>query len=609
MVLRQLFQIGAKVGVGSGVAAGVLLGWASASQSMAQTAPPREFTKPFSDIEQTALPPGPVAMKASVTSSTLTQRNCLNKHHIQLPIRLDESARALIQAIHLYSKESASAPWVLREKAGTMDAAFRTKVDRDGEYWFAIVTVDKHGRSFPSNLATEPPGLIVIVDTELPRIELRNLGVTPAGQLVLCNVTDANPDNGSVRLSFQGGDKIFRSLEPISVQPSIFCIPTQAVFTGLIRVTASDLAGNQTLSETHLNQLALTEPTVPKAPMKPPVTVENPLPGPLPMGVSGGAEAVEIREGPLLGSKAITLSPLPDTKLAQPLPLLPADDPMSPRRLNRKTPTVSETGSPSPADASAPERFPDSQVVQQANYREPAKCQHVKAAKIFLDYQVENVGQSGVGKIEVWLTPDQGKTWQKLAEEAKRMVPLEVNLPGEGLFGITLVTANGRGVLGKSPGAGDTPDAWVHVDTTRPIAQIVDTKVKVENKQTTVTIQWTSMDANLPELPVNVFYAATPQGPWLPITKGLPAEGEMRWSPPAEFGIQAYIQVETRDRAGNVGIAVTTVPVQFDDSSRPRAVIRTITTETVSTPMITNGPALSPTPAPIVVIPSSRARW
>ena len=43
--------------------------------------------------------------------------------------------------------------------------------------------------------------------------------------------------------------------------------------------------------------------------------------------------------------------------------------------------------------------------------------------------------------------------------------------PGEGIFGVTLVASNGRGVAGARPAAGDTPDWWIEVDTTKPNAK------------------------------------------------------------------------------------------------------------------------------------------
>ena len=67
---------------------------------------------------------------------------------------------------------------------------------------------------------------------------------------------DANLDNGRVRFAFQSGDRVFRPLEPMPGKSNVYCIPAQAVSTGLLRASAEDLAGNVlTVMEEHLSKL------------------------------------------------------------------------------------------------------------------------------------------------------------------------------------------------------------------------------------------------------------------------------------------------------------------------------------------------------------------
>ena len=73
--------------------------------------------------------------------------------------------------------------------------------------------------------------------------------------------------------------------------------------------------------------------------------------------------------------------------------------------------------------------------VKQIHHEETLKRQFVNSTKVFLDYQIENAGQSGVGKVEVWMTRDRAKSWQKVSEQTQRKSPVEVQLPGEGLYG------------------------------------------------------------------------------------------------------------------------------------------------------------------------------
>ena len=87
-------------------------------------------------------------------------------------------------------------------------------------------------------------------------MEFTNLGTGPAGQLVQIDVADANLEN--VRFSYQAGDKGFRLLEPMAGRPNVFCIPSQAVCTGLVQVVAEDLAGNQTVQQMQVSQMKTT---------------------------------------------------------------------------------------------------------------------------------------------------------------------------------------------------------------------------------------------------------------------------------------------------------------------------------------------------------------
>jgi hypothetical protein len=234
----------------------------------------------------------------------------------------------------------------------------------------------------------------------------------------------------------------------------------------------------------------------------------------------------------------------------------------------------------------------------------PAKRQIVNSARIFLDYQIENSAVNASGAIEVWLTRDQGRTWQKAAEDAQRKNPIGVTLPGEGVFGLTLMVAGPQGpTTGPAPNA--AADWWLEVDTTKPTAQITNLQVTHEKGQAIVNLSWNVKDANLGDAPVELYFAATHQGPWLPIAKGLRADGQHRWTPPTEIGAQTHLQLIARDVAGNECICRTTEPVNLVDPTRPRVVIREVRTEAPTAP-VTVTPPISARPVPNPVGPPTQ---
>jgi hypothetical protein len=511
-------------------------------------------------------------------------RNFLNKNTIQLPIQIAEQSRAMIGEIQLFVKEHPGAPWTLKDKVGPAARAFTYQATRDGEYWFTMVTVDKQGRAYPADLRNEPPGLVVVIDTQAPHVELINLGQAPEGQLIQFGVRDANLDNARTRFHYQGGDRTFRALDPVPGRPGVYCIPSQAVSTGIIRVAAEDLAGNQTMREIHLNDV----PTLKTAPT--PTTgkdqridfVQQAVPG-APVGTPPNNLPSNLRESPIAAP--------PSSGATRP------DGSDGPRTFQIEQ--ITAKAPPQPQETHFPPTTPTPPP-------ETLKRQFVNSARVFLDYQVENVGQSGVGKVEVWITRDRAKSWQKLSEDARRNNQVEVQFPGEGIFGITLVACNGRGASAAPPKAGDAPDWWVEVDTTRPTAQFTKVQAATQDGKAVVHIAWSVQDKNLSEAPVELSYGKTPQGPWLPITKGLPAEGQHHWMPPADIGAQAHLQLIVRDNAGNTTV-VGSDAVQLDDPARPRAHIRGISTGAATAPTApTPNPMANPMALPLPLQPASK---
>ncbi|MBI2808588.1 MAG: hypothetical protein HYX68_26670 [Planctomycetes bacterium] len=558
MTMRHMKRWARKAVLGGGTLASALLAWTGTQPAFAQTQPGSTITS---------------------QPTPMVQRNYLNKNVIRLPIEMDAKTRQSVQEIQLFVKESPDAPWALRDKVGAAQDSFTFQVPRDGEYWFAMVTVNKQGRSYPADIRNEPAGLIVIIDTQAPRIELTNLGETPIGTLIQCDISDSHLDNGKARITFQGGDKVFRDMLAVPGRANVYCIPNEAVCTGLIRASASDLAGNRGFREQHLNGMktATATKTAPAAPMHQTKTTPDLLPknlDPVPLLEPGNVRVPRKETKPAVNTHEQT-NFRPNGADGPHWAIAPAKEPthiVSPRH---------QVSKPAPPVAA------------------PAKRQLVNTTKVLLDYQVENTGFSGIGRVEVWITRDQGQNWQKLVEHTQSKNPLEVQLPGDGLFGVTLLASNGRGAIAAAPKAGDAPQGWIEVDTTKPSAQITGVRCATENGSTVVHIDWNVQDKNLTDGAVELYYGATPQGPWLPIAKGLKAQGQHRWTPPTSIGTQTHVRLLAKDAAGNEAIANTLEPVQFDDPARPRVVLRGIRTVASDGPVLPVPPQVAPPPIPM----------
>src|SRR5207302_363786 len=110
-----------------------------------------------------------------------------------------------------------------------------------------------------------------------------------------------------------------------------------------------------------------------------------------------------------------------------------------------------------------------------------------------------------------------GQSWQKLGEDATHKGQAEVDLPGEGVYGVTIVVANGRGFGATPPKSGDIPEWWIEVDTTKPQAELLNVRSNPGGDDGTLHITWTAKDKNLDAESIALYYAVNRQGPWLPI--------------------------------------------------------------------------------------------
>ncbi|MBV9123006.1 MAG: hypothetical protein JO112_06600, partial [Planctomycetes bacterium] len=178
--------------------------------------------------------------------------------------------------------------------------------------------------------------------------------------------------------------------------------------------------------------------------------------------------------------------------------------------------------------------------------------QLINSAHASLDYKLEDEGPSGIGKVEVWITRDEGQTWQFLCEDRDRHSPVDIDLPGEGLYGISLVVSNGAGLGGTPPNRGDVPDWWVEVDTTKPVAQLLALRPGTGDEACMFLINWTASDKNLKAEPIDLYYTTERQGPWRPVALGLKNTGSYRWPVPHGIGPEFYFRMDVTDKAGNV---------------------------------------------------------
>jgi hypothetical protein len=453
-----------------------------------------------------------------------------NRTSFSLPVKMDERDRAELKELKLYVKavlNGLPGDWVCRETAPPTQTKFAFRAPQDGEYWFSFVTVDHAGHVTPADVDKEPPGLIVIVDTRAPELDVRAMTAVSGQALVRCDCRDDYPDPASVQAEYLANDRSWRPLDPLPGTPGVFRVPPPDQFGGVVRATASDKAGNKATREVELGKTAEAGPAVARA-----APEAGPMSAPLPPGPS----MAQSPAGALL------------TGAAGP----PAAPPASAIRRAERPPT------PEPKPAVAEAAAPAARAV-------------VNSRHCALDYAVDT---PHVVRVEAYATRD-GNDWVRVGEDTDRSSPIEFTLPEDGAYGVKLVVSTAA-APGAPPAAGDDSDAWIEVDSVRPDVLVHGARAGTGPEARVLTIAWSAQDRNLAADAVEVHAAGRPGGPWQPLVRGLRDKGTVQCAAPPDLGDRLYLRVQASDRAGNVGRWESREPILLD-GARPKARVLGVT--------------------------------
>ena len=197
----------------------------------------------------------------------------------------------------------------------------------------------------------------------------------------------------------------------------------------------------------------------------------------------------------------------------------------------------------------------------------------VPTPRFKMQYAIEDAGPDGPAVVELWITQDGGRTWIRRGEDPDRKSPFDVDLGGEGTFGLSLVARSASGLGDQPPAPGDPPQSWVEVDTTPPSVQLYPPQIGTGPHAGKVAITWRASDLHLAPRSVSLLWRPDqPGSAWQPILDGQENMGQYIWAVPPSFPARFHIRVEAVDSVGHRGGAETSdsAPV-IVDRSRPRS--------------------------------------
>jgi hypothetical protein len=518
----------------------------------------------------------------------------MDKRAFQIPITLDPERRAEIKEVILFVSKDQGKHWEQQARVAPDQPSFEYTAATEGEYWFTVAVVTRLGKQEPENVFTAKVSGKILVDTLKPVINVTSAERVGEEIVVKWEVKDEHPDPDTLTLDYHTAEGLPNVWTPVVVSPGT----TQASFRpgsqGAVqcRLQVKDLVGNVGTATGEVAAASVTTAGNPTLPAPTPAAAPTPPP-PLPtVGMSGPTSPLPSPVPPLPGGDVNT-APYRQVSQSTRNP----DQP--PAWTGANIGGVSVLGSPtqpgqpiasshgmtagaaSPPSESLPP--PPGQAALPAPAVPLPPLQIIKDRQINLQYTVRDLGPSGLGSVELYVTRDEGRTWVRaqgvqtvppsVAAEGKGtpgpiQLALPVELAGEGVYGFCIVVKSKAGLGTPPPQPGTPPRLRVEVDTTPPEATLFKPQPK-EGHRNTLLLTWDAHDRNLAANPVTLEWSARRDGNWQPIARDLPnTPSSYDWNLPA--GVvppRVYLRLTVRDSAGNVCVAETPEPELIDLSA------------------------------------------
>ncbi len=503
--------------------------------------------------------------------------------------------------VRLYVSADAGDHWELSGRVDPLQKSFAFRAPRDGEYWFAIRTIDRQGQVHPSR--SGGPELRVIVDTLPPHLELTAWRAADGQIVVHWIASDQLLKPGTLKVECQAaGDPTWRliALDPPR-DPNGTTYNGQASFrlngigTVTLRGEISDQAGNIATTQTSVRDEGPSANTAAGS-------------GSGAANSSGMSSVEKQPAGTTWSSDHVTNQTVGQTIK----PSVAGTSASSPPNTSDYASPPHEPGSPSAAkpassaaggdhgpmfgpmlsssDASSGSAGSQSGAFGENHFSVAGFANNsiytqglppgerpymVNSRRFALDYEVDSAGAAGVSKIEIWGTRDGGRTWQSYGLQPAGRNPIKVKVDSEGLYGFRIAVVDSKGLITGPPHSGDLPELWVGVDLTKPVARITGTELGSGQHAGELTIHYEASDAMLAARPVTLSFTDRAGGPYSTIAAGLENTGGYSWRFDNRVPDQVYLRLEVRDEAGNVGMFETPEPISLQPD-RPKGHIRTV---------------------------------
>ncbi|MFL5342082.1 MAG: hypothetical protein ACJ8F7_18205 [Gemmataceae bacterium] len=477
---------------------------------------------------------------------------------IVIPIQLKPEKLSEVRELLLFVSTDEGRTWSQEARVTPDKHSFQFVAPADGRYLFTVCDVNLQGEKTPADLNQVPPGLIVDVDTKPPIVKLSATDRVGDEVVVVWHIEEENPDPSTLKLEYRPTNDSLSSWTPVPIIPGPdgqqkFRPSTPGPI--MVRMSFQDKAGNQTQAMNVVAAGAMAS-TAGSSPIGPVATA----PPPVVPAAAGPIVPINMDSGAAPPASPPRIEP-PMTPIASstPTPGLPPRDGFT---------SSHETVQPAVAsNAPAPPAHPD--------MRSP---QLINSTQIKLGYKVKSAGPSGVRRAMLYMTENDGQSWQEIGRDETATGQVTATLPGEGTFGFRIVLESYAGMSKGPPLPGDQPEIRVEVDLTAPHVELY-APAPDPNHRDTLILRWSASDKNLAGNPIDLEYAEKEDGEWHKIASP-PNTGVYSWKLPPRMPVRVFLRVKACDLAGNIGEARTPTP-QLIDLYKPEGELTNITGATM----------------------------
>lgn len=480
------------------------------------------------------------------------ERQITNTARFEIPFEVNSNPAEPLEGFAvLYGSQNSGKTWERLQSVPVAKGRFVFTAPRDGHYSFAIRMTDARG-SLLTPIEGSAPEMDVFVDTVPPVLKLEITEPSAGQAIVTWTTADPSVDPTTMTLEYTDGvSGVRKKVDCTPTASGQARLPLPAGSSILVRAAITDNAGNR--GEVKKQYVSDIEPgTATTDDIEIPAVDQQKPPAPI------GASPF-FQDGP---ASAVPEPPVPEEKdvpvVRRPVPPKAPLLNLKPERKNQPTPQPLPQPSTIPTPA-----VPAPTPVQSEPLTTVNGVQMVNNRVFNIEYQIDDVGPSGISAVELFVTEDGGKQWFRYGIDQDMKSPFQVDSMAEGTFGFAVRVRNGAGLADIPPQPGQPPEIIISVDQTLPFIEMAQPNVSTEGEGA-IRFSWQIVEANPAENSVRLESAQTANGPWLPVFDWQPDTGSFDLAVRSGLPTQMYFRLLARDTAGNTATSQTIQPVVVD---------------------------------------------